>query len=345
MTTTPQGVDQNEATSTDGAADAFLNGWSDANLLSETDEGAKPPAEDDEITSDEEDAKLTEIPKDDSDDEDLDLDDDEDGDDDEAEDDADQKIVEASDDAIVKITVDGEEQKIAVKDLKRLYGQEASLTRKSQEIATARKKAEDEGARFMASSQKLIDKAQAKLQPYQEIDWMIAQRTLSIAEFTALRQEALAAHEDVTFLTEETNSVMQEFQATKNEDLAVQAQSSLETLQETIPNWSREKYDNIRSFAMERGLQADDVNAIIDPTAISIIHDAMLYRDAKARAVAKKTALGSARTMKKSKAASKGGLGTGKKNVAAAASQLSTSGSKEDAANLFMARWADAADD
>src|SRR5574337_877989 len=45
----------------------------------------------------------------------------------------------AGDDVIVKIKVGDKEHEVPVKDLKRLYGQEASLTRKSQEVAAQRK--------------------------------------------------------------------------------------------------------------------------------------------------------------------------------------------------------------
>jgi hypothetical protein len=40
----------------------------------------------------------------------------------------------AEDDDEVVVSVDGQEHRIAVKDLKRLFGQEASLTQKSQQV-------------------------------------------------------------------------------------------------------------------------------------------------------------------------------------------------------------------
>ena len=50
---------------------------------------------------------------------------------------------ELTDETLIDILVDGETQQASIKDLKRLYGQEASLTRKSQEVAAQRKEAED----------------------------------------------------------------------------------------------------------------------------------------------------------------------------------------------------------
>ena len=112
------------------AESAFLEKWKeDAEKPSKPSKGAKEDEED-------------ETPPDSSDDDTEELYEEDDSEDaeDQSDDDADETI--AGDTAKVKVTVDGEEKTVSVKDLKRLFGQEASLTRKSQEVAAKRKEAE-----------------------------------------------------------------------------------------------------------------------------------------------------------------------------------------------------------
>ena len=120
----------------DDAAEAILGRWEDGESLSEV--------EDKDATS--EDLEETEVEEDELEDEDDDTDieedledpdeaedTDEDEDDTEEDEEEDDEPLAASDDQIVDIAVNGETKKVSVKDLKRLYGQEASLTKKSQD--------------------------------------------------------------------------------------------------------------------------------------------------------------------------------------------------------------------
>ena len=134
----PQNLDIDEA------ADVILGQWTDGEDLSEDTEDEDATSEDlnetevdeDELDEDTEEDDEGEDNLDDPDD--TDELDDEDGETDEDEDDDnedDEEPLAASDDQIVDINVNGESKQVSVKDLKRLYGQEASLTKKSQDLA------------------------------------------------------------------------------------------------------------------------------------------------------------------------------------------------------------------
>ena len=69
----------------------------------------------------------------------------------------DETEVELSEDALVEVQVDGETQQVSLKSLKRLHGQEASLTRKSQDVAARRKEAEEALAKADISYRKLLE--------------------------------------------------------------------------------------------------------------------------------------------------------------------------------------------
>jgi len=345
MTTTHSGVDSTDgALSIDGAADAFLNRWKDADSLSDQDRGATTPDRNAQETGKDE--------EDEQNDEDLDFGDEDqddenegsDQDDENDNDDADE-LVEAADEAVVKLTVDGEERKVPVKDLKRLYGQEQSLTRKSQEVAQKRKAAEEEGARYTTAMQALVAKANAKYEPYAKVDWEIARSTLTPEEFVALRQEAKAAYEDVQFLQTEVDTTFKAAQETRAKEMKEAAQEAVAILSDPekgIPNWNQQTYDSIISYAVTNGLDEGTIKQVTDANIIKLLHKAMSYDAAKERAKTKRKATSAKRVMKSK---TKSSRDMSKPNADAEMKALQKSGKIDDAANAFLARWNAESDD
>src|SRR4029077_8040927 len=87
---------------------------------------------------------------------------------------ADKSTIEVEDDHKFTVTVDGEEREFSLGQLKRLAGQEAALTRKSQEVATTRKTLEDQSAANLVRQTKLIERARAKYEALSKIDLLAA---------------------------------------------------------------------------------------------------------------------------------------------------------------------------
>ena len=71
-----------------------------------------------------------------------------------------------------KSLIDGETHRASVAELKRLYGQEASLTRKSQAVSQQRKQAEDALQRSDALLQAMLGRAEERFKPYSEVDML-----------------------------------------------------------------------------------------------------------------------------------------------------------------------------
>lgn len=332
MTTTLTGVDSNDGgLSRDDAAEALLSRWTDAEQPSRDDEGAKPIRRSETERNADEDENQSES------DEDLDFGDDED----QQQDDTKADAPEASDEALVKLTVDGEEIKIPVKDLKRLYGQEASLTRKSQEVAERRKFAEDEGARYVVATQRLLDKAKARFQPYAQVDWAIAAKTLENDEYVALRQEAQAAHTDLSFLNNELETVFAETQKAREAAAKEDAKAALEVLQRDIPDFNADVYQDMAKFAATKGIPQEAFTQLTDPAALTIVHMAMSYERAKERAASKrKAAPTSKRTMTTNRRTDvRAGNREGD-----AMKRLRQTGSRDSAVAALMERWSDDGD-
>lgn len=325
----------------DDAANAFLSKWSDSDAA-EPSETAEE-VEEEELTEEEgseEEGTEEAVEEDESEDDHQEETEEEADDSEESEEEPEEEEKKPSkvlkDDTIVKVTVDGEELDVPVKDLKRLYGQEKALTRKSQEVAEKRKAADATAERLNASYKKLYDKAAERFKPYAEIDMLVASTQLDKEQFAALRKEAQAAYEDFRFVSEEADNFLkqQREEFTKNQQAA--AQEAIKVLKADIPNWSQSLYDQIREFAIGKGMAPEVVNNLVDPMAIKILNQARLYEASKKITTKKKLIVPKkviksnvSTTIKDTKGAS----------ASKQAAKFAQSGSVDDATDLFLARW------
>lgn len=331
------------------AADALLERWSDGENLSEENEELEATddslvGETDEETSDtlddEEDLEEVEDTE-----EDPDTDDAEDEDEPETAEEDDETEVELSEDALVEIQVDGETKQASLKDLKRLYGQEASLTRKSQETAAKRKEADEALQKTHLSYQKLLERAEARMKPYAEVDMLVASRQMSTEDFAALRREAAEAEKDLKFLKEEADAFYKDAQAQQQKQVQEAAQNCVKVLSEELPDWGDELYNNIRSYAVSQGLPQEQVDQYVDPTVIMILNKARLYDQTKATAETKKAKAKVIKTKQtksrvlKAKKAPPTSRDVDRQRQKQARDRLKTSTDLDDVTEALMARW------
>lgn len=286
---------ETEPGSLDSAANAILESWEDPETVSEDAQEAtedstdETEVEESELTEDEEDEEETEVDEDpDSEEEETEEDDEDQESTDSEDDETETEEVVLDDDTLVEIAVDGETRQASIKDLKRLYGQEASLTRKSQETAATRKQAEESLAKADASLQAMLSRAQERWKPYSEVDMLVASRQLSAEDFSALRAEAKQAEDDLKFLNEEAEKFYDHARDQQQQQLKAAATECLKVLREDIPDWSNSLYNEIRSYAVSVGLPEENVNNIVDPNAIKLINKARLYDQTKKVATKKK---------------------------------------------------------
>ena len=339
-TTTNQGVDSNNSKAalhfdtTEDAAEGFLKGWEDeANESSpsppEEDTEAPESTEQEDLEGEEEEVvdseEVTEDPEEDSEEAEIETEDT----------DPDPKKV-LEDESLVEIKVDDEVLKVSVKDLKRLYGQEASLTKKSQQVAAKRKEMEQESLKTAAILDKMYKKAEERWKPYSEVDMLLASKQLDTEQFAALRAEAQAAYEDFRFVSEEADSFLKQSQSQQQQKLKEAAVDAVKVLKENIPNWNTNLYDSIREYAVNHGMPQEMVNSLVDPVAIQIIHKARLYDEGKKIATKKKD-LSPKKMLKTTKASDPKAMNPNK--MAESAQRLKASGDLDDAAELFLSRW------
>lgn len=242
-----------------------------------------------------------------------------------------------ADEQVVEVTVDGNVVQASVSDLKRLYGQEASLTRKSQETARLRKEAESSIQKTGVVMQRLLQQAEERAKPYQEVDMMLASKQLSDDDFAALRKEAKDAEDNLKFIKEEADSYFTDLQQQQQAQMREQAAQSVKTLQETIPDWSNALYNDIRAYAVGQGLQQEMVDTIIDPVVVTILNKARLFDSAQKVATKKRKA--PAKRVLKSKKAPPTAAAIRTEKQKKLAAKVANSSDPDDAVALIMSRW------
>lgn len=242
-----------------------------------------------------------------------------------------------ADEQVVEITVDGNVVQASVNDLKRLYGQEASLTRKSQETAKLRKEAETSIQKTGVVMQRLMQQAEERAKPYQELDMMLASKQLSDADFAQLRKEAKDAEDNLKFVKEEADGYFRDLQQQQQAQLREQATEAVKTLQETIPDWSNNLYNDIRAYAVSQGLQQEMVDTIVDPAVVGLLNKARMFDAAQKVATKKRKA--PAKRVLKSKKAPQTAAAARTEHQKKLAAKAATSSDPDDAVALIMSRW------
>lgn len=338
-----------QALDVDDAADAILGRWDDGETLSEvevedatSEDLAETEVDEDEIDDEEDDQDeldLEDPDEDETTDEDVEEDEDED-------DEEDDEPLAASDDQIVDIAVNGESKKVSVKDLKRLYGQEASLTKKSQDLATQRKQSEEQLAQTQMSYQKLLERAEARYKPYADIDMLVASREMDAETFSQLRQDAKQAEDDLKFLQEESGQLVSQAQQQHQQATREAAADCVKVLQEQLPDWGNELYSDIRDYAVKSGLPKDQVDQYTDPQVIMLINKARLYDQSKQSANSKKAKAKLKKSKSGKKVLSSKKAPPSKKTIQKANQQkqmdmLSGAKDLDDIADALMSRWED----
>lgn len=334
----------------DDTAAAFLDRWTDdqdKKPAPETEVETPDPKEPEEEPEDKETEEPTEDGDDSADPEDTDGedadgddtedDDNEDGEDSEEEDGDKPEAKTLDDDAVVEIKVDDKNLKVSVKELKRLYGQEAALTKKSQQVAAKRKEIEAEATKVSAVMERMYQKAQAKWEPYSKVDMLVAAKTLEADEFTALRAAANEAYEEFKFITEEVEAHIKDTQTKQQENLKTAAAEAVKVLKEKIPGWNQEVYGKILSYGVSQGLPEEAVNQLVDPAAILLINKARLYDEGQ-KVVTKKKVKTAKKVMKP---ASNPSEKFASDTQVKAAQKFQQTRSVDDAADLFLSRWQD----
>ena len=129
--------------------------------------------------------------------------------------------------------------------------------------------------------QRMVQQAEERYKPYSEVDMILASKNLDDADFAQLRKEAQAAHDDLKFIKEEADNFYTGLQQQQQQQLQEAAKEAVRVLEQDIPEWSNQLYDDIRSYAIGQGLPEAEVNSYVNPSVIKVLNKARLYDQAK----------------------------------------------------------------
>ncbi len=309
---------------------------------------------DDDLAADKEAADKDDDAQDDGTDQDQDDDPDKDADadkddaDKDGDDDAGDAVIFAEDDDLVKIKSGDEEFEVPVSDLKRLYGQEAKITRQSQQVTKELSTAKDASEKYLVALTSLSKRNEERLAIYNGVDFKAKKEEMDPAVWTLYESTAMDLVRERQFFDKKIDEFVK-LSTEKNDEVFRQRSSKcLEALQEDVPEWDNDLYNNLRTYAVNGGMDQAIVDKLIDPAAWKIVHKAYQFDNARKKAMTKRigkkggkavtrrttTRRRSMRTTRQTQDGSKS-----KVTEAAALQKLRTSGNINDAVDALDARF------
>lgn len=177
------------------------------------------------------------------------------------------------------IKVGDEIKKAKLSDLKRLFGQEAALTRKSQALAERVRETDTAFATAKDHLDRLTAKSREALEPYEKLDFALLASRMQSDEYLALRADFERAKADHSYFTQEAATLQkaqQERAMAAHREASTAAIKVLEDPKTGIEGFGPELYNKIVGFAAKSGL--NNFGAVTDPAAIKLMNDAMQWR-------------------------------------------------------------------
>ena len=214
----------------------------------------------------------------------------------------------------IKMKVNGEEIEKPLDEIVALAQQGLDYTQKTQQVAEQRKELEAIQEQIQAQQLELQQGAQLsgelvedvakitsldqQLAQYQNVDW----QKLSDSDVV----EAQKLFFQYNQLQQERSNAVSQFEAKRQNALAQQqhiiadkVQKGREQLAKEIPNWSQETIQEIVSVGKDYGFTDNELNAIIDPRHVRVLHDAMQWRKLKSKNSVTKKKVASAKPVVK----------------------------------------------
>lgn len=190
----------------------------------------------------------------------------------------------------VKTKVDGEEGRAKLNDLIKSYQLEGHLNKRNMEVAEQQKA-------LQAKQAELEQQAQARLQQLEDLTKLAYQELQQ--EYQAVNWAELERDDPAMYATmqlkfqqrqnrlQQAHQQMQQeraqLQQTQQEAYQRHLREESQRLLQAIPEWADEavakkERGEIRSFALEAGFKAEEVDNIADHRVVKLLRDAMRYR-------------------------------------------------------------------
>ena len=205
--------------------------------------------------------------------------------------------------ALLKLKVNGEDVEKPLDEVVALAQQGLDYTQKTQQVAEQRKELEAYAQQIQMQEQAFQEQMQLnnvliedvakitsldqQLNQYANVNW----QQLSDNDFVEAQKLFFTYNQ----LQQERSQLVSQFEAKKQQ--VVQKQSQLmaekiakgkEVLAKEIPNWSPETNQALLSTGKDYGFSDAELNSIVDPRHVKVLHDAMQWRKLQQNSVVKK---------------------------------------------------------
>ena len=205
--------------------------------------------------------------------------------------------------AILKLKVNGEDVEKPLDEVVALAQQGLDYTQKTQQVAEQRKELEAYAQQIQMQEQAFQEQMQLnnvliedvakitsldqQLNQYANVNW----NQLSDNDFVEAQKLFFTYNQ----LQQERSQLVSQFEVKKQQ--VVQKQTQLmaekiakgkEILAKEIPNWSPETNQALLSTGKDYGFSDAELNAIVDPRHVKVLHDAMQWRKLQQNSVVKK---------------------------------------------------------
>ncbi len=205
--------------------------------------------------------------------------------------------------AILKLKVNGEDVEKPLDEVVALAQQGLDYTQKTQQVAEQRKELEAYAESIKAQEQAFHEQMQLnnvliedvakitaldqQLTQYGNVNW----QELSDNDFVEAQKHFFTYNQ----LQQQRSQLVSQFEAKKQQIAGHQAQlmseriaKGKEVLAKEIPGWSQETTQKLVSVGKEYGFSDAELNSIVDPRHVKVLHDAMQWRKLQQNSSVKK---------------------------------------------------------
>ena len=205
--------------------------------------------------------------------------------------------------AILKLKVNGEDVEKPLDEVVALAQQGLDYTQKTQQVAEQRKELEAYAQQIQMQEQAFQQQMQLnnvliedvakitaldqQLNQYSNVNW----QELSDNDFVEAQKHFFTYNQ----LQQERSALVSQFEAKKQQIANQQSQlmadrvaKGKEVLAKEIPGWSQETTQQLVTVGKEYGFSDAELNSIVDPRHVKVLHDAMQWRKLQQNSTVKK---------------------------------------------------------
>ena len=185
---------------------------------------------------------------------------------------------------LAEVEIDGKLYAVP-EEIKDGYLRQADYTRKTQEVAHARRHVEtmlSAATQAVQASQQFADvigqikNADASLQAFHNLDWNELRATDPV-EYAAKQADFARWQSHRDGLVRSLADAKQRVDYAQAADMAQRVQYGAQVLSQAIPGWGEQKMKEIRAAAQRYGYQDAELDGITDPRAVLVLHKAAEY--------------------------------------------------------------------